>query len=165
MLQKSRVFLAHGLTLKRMYRMDENMTEYIRIATVTDVNYSLGTVDVIYPDRDNSASLGLQLLSAEFNPPQKGDMVLVILLPGNTDKGFVIGKPFNINNPPISGGDNIIRKDYIDGNYIEYNKSSKTLLIKANHIVLTGDLMVNGNVNIIGNLDVSGYIHADGGTN
>jgi phage baseplate assembly protein gpV len=129
------------------------MQDIIRIGTVLKVNYLNGTVDITYPDRDNSTSFDIPLLSFEYDPPDKGDMVLVIFLANAMEKGFVIGKPFNKNNKPRNGNKGIVRKDFDSSSFMEYNKTTKTLTINADNLV------INGNLNIKGNLDVTGTIN------
>jgi len=116
------------------------MNDLIRIGTVTSVNYQEGTVKIIQPDRDNSISFDLPLMSFEYNPPLKGDMVIVVFLPEDSTQGFVIGKPFNANNMPKNGNENIVRKDYDIDSFVEYNKATKTLTVKAENINIIGNV-------------------------
>lgn len=118
------------------------MNDLIRIGTVTSVNYAEGTVKIVQEDRDDSVSFDLPLLSFEYAPPAIGDMVLAVFL--DNTQGFVLGKPFNINNPPKNGNKNIIRKDYDVDAFVEYDKSTKTLTVKAEHIMVQGDFRQEG---------------------
>lgn len=120
------------------------MNDLIRRGTVESINYAEGTVKIVQEDRDNAVSFDLPLLSFEYNPPNIGDMVVAVFLSNDTTQGFVIGKPYNSNNLPKNGNKNIIRKDYDVDAYVEYDKSSKTLTIKAEHIVVKGNFRQDG---------------------
>mgnify|MGYP000879194820 CR=1 FL=1 len=115
------------------------MKDIVRRGTVSNVDYENGTVKVVYEDRDDAVSFDLPLLSFEFNPPQIGDMVIVIFLSNDTTQGFVIGKPFNSNNRPSNGKKNILRKDLDASNFLEYDKSTKTLTINVENVRIKGN--------------------------
>lgn len=116
------------------------MKDIIRRGTVESIDYRNGTVKVVYEDRDDSVSFDLPLMSAEYNPPSIGDMVIAAFLENDPTQGFIIGKPYNENNKPI-GGKDIIRKDFDKDNYIEYNKSTETLKINVKKVVINGTLV------------------------
>ncbi len=118
------------------------MNDLIRRGTVTNINYKEGTVKIVQEDRDDAVSFDLPLLSFEYNPPEIGDMVLAVFL--DNTQGFILGKPFNENNIPKHGDKNIIRKDYDVDAYIEYDKNTKTLIIKAENIVVQGNFTRDG---------------------
>jgi phage baseplate assembly protein gpV len=122
------------------------MNDLIRRGTVTSVNYIEGTVKIVQEDRDNAVSFDLPLLSFEYNPPAVGDMVVAVFLSNDSTQGFILGKPFNTNNPPKNGDKNIIRKDYDVDAFIEYDKRTKTLTIKAEHVVVKGLFTQEGDV-------------------
>jgi phage baseplate assembly protein gpV len=114
------------------------MQDMIRRGTVESVNYENGTVKIVQEDKDDAVSFDLPLMSFEFNPPDIGDMVIAAFLSNDVSQGFVIGRPFNVNNPPKNGKRNVIRKDYDSKNYIEYDKSTETLTINVKNIIVKG---------------------------
>lgn len=115
------------------------MNDCIRRGTVESINYQNGTVKIVQEDRDDAVSFDLPLMSFEYDPPNIGDMVVAVFLPSDTTTGFIIGKPYNDINKPTNGRKNIIRKTYDIDAFIEYDKGSKTLTIKAKNIVIEGD--------------------------
>ncbi|MGB8452724.1 MAG: hypothetical protein WCD89_10355 [Anaerocolumna sp.] len=122
------------------------MNDLIRRGTVTSVNYVDGTVKIVQEDRDDAVSFDLPLLSFEYDPPAVGDMVVAVFLSNDSTQGFILGKPFNANNSPKNGDKNIIRKDYDVGTFIEYDKRTKTLTIKAEHVAVKGLFTQEGDV-------------------
>lgn len=120
------------------------MKDIIRRGTVSNINYETGTVRVVYEDRDDLVSSDLSLLSFEYNPPDIGDMVIVAFLSNDISQGFVLGKPYNDNNIPSSGKKNVIRKDFDDNNFIEYDKTTKTLTFNVEKMVVNGHFTSNG---------------------
>lgn len=116
------------------------MSYTIRRGSVESVDYRNGTVKIVQEDRDDSVSFDLPMMSFEYNPPDIGDMVIAVFLSNDSTQGFIIGKPYNSNNLPAEGRKGIIRKDYDIDAFVEYDKSTKTLTLKAQHIVIKGDL-------------------------
>ncbi len=122
------------------------MNDLIRRGTVESINYKDGTVKIVQEDRDDAVSFDLPLFSFEYDPPDIGDMVVAVFLSNDSTQGFVLGKPYNTNNPPKNGKKNIIRKDYGVDAYIEYDKSTKTLTIKAENVIIEGNFTQGGEI-------------------
>lgn len=128
----------------------------ICIATVSKINYAKGTVDVIFPDRDNCTSSGLSVMDSEYNLPSVGDQVLVAFLTNDNSSGFVIGKFYNEKNIPKHSGKGLIFKELVNGDYI---KAADGLVeIHVNKMIIDGDMEISGNLTVNGNLSVSGTI-------
>ena len=122
-----------------------------RTGIVSSVNEKNGTVRVIFDDKDNMVSDELPMLSFEYDMPKAKQQVLCLFLPNGIQQGFCLGAFYSQINPPPVQNKNIYRKMFDDGTYIEYNKETKLLTVKA-----------PGNINIIGNLTVEGNINATG---
>lgn len=116
------------------------MNDIIRRGTVESVDYKSGTIKIVQEDRDDSVSFDLPLMSFEYNPPVIGDMVIAIFLSNDNTQGFVIGKPYNNSNLPTNGREGVIRKDYDIDAFIEYDKNTKTLTLKAQNILIKGNM-------------------------
>ena len=94
-------------------------------------------------------------MSAEYNIPAIGEQVLCLFLGNGLEKGFCLGSFYSdITLPPIANK-NIYRKQFDDGTYIEYNKSSKT-----HQVISNSPITLNGNVKIEGNLEITGTVSA-----
>lgn len=134
--------------------------DLIRIGYVSAVNYEKGTAKVIYRDRDNAVSPDMPFLSNEYNMPEIDDQVIVLVLPNGSTSGVILGKPFHDKNRPEEGRKGIWRKDFGDGNFIQYDYGTKSLVVggslaingnlRAESISTTGNVHVGGNLTVIG---------------
>lgn len=120
------------------------MNDTIRRGTVESIDYKNGTVRIVQEDRDDAVSFDLPMMSFEYNPPNIGDMVIAVFLSNDSSQGFVIGKPYNVNNIPTNGRKNLIRKDFDKDAYLEYDKDTKTLTIQVSKVAFNGNLIING---------------------
>ena len=66
--------------------------------------------------------------------PQVDDMVVVLLLPNSTSKGFILGVPWSIKKKPSGGTAGVFYKEFPDGTYIKYNSKTKTMEISAPNV-------------------------------
>lgn len=126
-------------------QMLKKLLNVICFGIVDSINEKEGTVRVIFPDRDNSTSQYLPLLSNEYNMPKIGEQVLCLFLTNDTENGVAIG-PFysDVKKTPVQNK-NIYMKKIDDDLTLQYNKSSKKLTINAtNEIVINGNIKVNG---------------------
>lgn len=138
------------------------MADEFRVGKVSAVDYAAGTVRVVYPDRDNSVTRPLPLLSGEYNMPQVGSLVLVLHLSNGTEAGVVLGSPWSDKRRPPEGGAGLYRKDLdaMPGKaMIRYQNG--VLTIQAPSIVIAGDLTVTGTVTAKG-VETAGDVTADG---
>ena len=126
----------------------------IRIGKVSSVNAEKGTVRVVIDDQQDVVTNDLPLLSGEYNMPAVSDLVLCLFLGNGISQGFCLGKYFSTVNPPPVTDPEVIYKDFGDGSYIKYDKSIKTLTIKAD-VVVDGDLTVTGNISATGTVSGS----------
>lgn len=128
----------------------------VRVGVVSSINHASGRVRVTFPDKDKIVTDELPLLAFEYNMPAVGDAVLCLFLGNGLSNGFCLGKYYSDNNQPIESGD-IFYKD-LGGAVCKYNKSTKTLTISADNIVINGDVSINGNINVNGYISATGSI-------
>jgi len=127
----------------------------IRVGLVNSIDPVKGTVKVFFPDKDNTVSSDLPLLSFEYNIPSVGDQVVCLFLGNGLERGFCLGSFYSDISPPPVTSENVYRKQFDDGTYIEYNKSNKTLQVASSK-----PITLKGNVKIEGNLEVNGTVSA-----
>lgn len=66
----------------------------IRIGKVSFVNYTAGTVRVVYPDRSDKSTAELPVFCGfgkEYQMPDVGDLVLVVHLSNDSSMGIAMG--------------------------------------------------------------------------
>ena len=119
------------------------MNSVIRIGKVSSVNGCM--VRVTYPDRDDSVTAELPMLSfgGQFKMPKVGSQVLVAHLSNGTSAGVCLGNYWNKSSPPAV--DSGFRQELGDARgeaYIEY--SGGRLVIHASEIVLDGEVTADG---------------------
>lgn len=115
---------------------------------ISDIDTEHGFVKVTFPGEKDVVSGWLPLLASEWNPPEVGTLVAVML--DKNDNGVCLGKIFSYSQPPADGaaryeknidGIKITKKggtfkiDFGDA-YITY--SGGTLTLSANKINLNG---------------------------
>lgn len=122
-----------------------------RIGLVSSVNYEAGTVRVTYPDRDDSVTVEIPLLSTiadEYFMPKVDDQVLVCHLSNGAEYGVVMGRPWDEDHKPAESGEGLYRKDFdrdLGKAFLRYDANSGELKIKAKKIVFEGDESVTTN--------------------
>lgn len=119
----------------------------IRVGIINSVNAAEGTVDVLFEDRDNMISSDLPLLAFEYDIPKVGQQALCLFLGNNIEQGFCLKTFYSeVYQPPVSN-ENLFRKQFDDGTFIEYKKDLRELSIHSNNpITIKGDLYVKGNI-------------------
>lgn len=91
------------------------MADVIRIGTVSKVNYEAGTIEVTYPDRDDSVTDEINVVSnGEYKMPVVGQLVAVLHNSNSTEMGTTVGTIWNDDNKPPQGKKGFYRKDYND---------------------------------------------------
>ena len=121
----------------------------VRVGIVSTVDPETMTATGIFPDKDNTVSGPLQIMTQGSGEdkyywlPNVGDYVKCLMEQNNTtslNSGSIIGTFFNEVNPVPSGagaGKRIL--NFGDGTTIEYDKNSHTLSINC-----VGKIMING---------------------
>lgn len=116
----------------------------VRVGRISSINDSKGTVRVKFDDKDDMVSGELPMFDFEYRLPQIEQPVLCIFLPNGISQGFCFGGFYSENNLPPVSDRNIYFKDFGDGTSIQYNKTSKELVINV-----MGDLKVKVKGNIL----------------
>ncbi len=148
------------------------MSDIIRAGYISSVNYTEGTAQVVYKDRDNSTSSFMPFWSNEYAPPEIDTLVYVLHLPNGGTRGMILVPPYTEGRRPLEGRKGLWRKDFGDGSYIRYDHDKKQMDIVcssvyteslniAGRLVVEGTISaesvtVSGNVHVGGNLTVSG---------
>lgn len=139
--------------------------EIYRVGKVSSINYPAGTVRVTYPDKDDSVTQEIPLLSFEYNMPQAGDQIMVLHLSNGTEAGLVLSRYWNAKNQPPEGFQGLYRKDLDRTNgkaMIRYDANSgKLLVVMPDTTLECPTVLVDGDVTITGNLRVTGSIVCD----
>ena len=75
-----------------------------------------------------------------------------MLFAATRESGFCFGKYYGEDNLPPVQDKNIYYKDLFGEASIQYNKSTKTLTLSAQNIVIEGNLEVKGNITSTGSI-------------
>lgn len=108
------------------------MSSEVRIGNVSSIDYENGLCEVTYPDRDDTVTEMVPMLSnREYRMPEVDDLV-VVLHPGDSPEDAVIlGTIWNEKIKPVEGKEKVFRKEYSneDGKaYRKFDANAKELL-------------------------------------
>lgn len=108
------------------------MSSEVRLGNVSSVDYENGLCEVTYPDRDDTVTEMVPMLSnREYRMPEVDDLV-VVLHPGDSPEDAVIlGTIWNEEIKPAEGKEKVFRKEYCneDGKaYRKFDANAKELL-------------------------------------
>lgn len=108
------------------------MSSEVRLGNVSSIDYENGLCEVTYPDRDDTVTEMVPMLSnREYRMPEVDDLV-VVLHPGDSPEDAVIlGTIWNEKIKPAEGREKVFRKEYCneDGKaYRQFDASAKELL-------------------------------------
>lgn len=134
----------------------------IRIGKVSSVDYAKGTVAVVYPDRDNSVTTGLPMLSNRYFMPEPGDQVLVLHLSNGSEAGVVLGRFFSDKNLPKESGSGLFRIDFDRDGTAYLRCQSNAVTIKGGTVTVDGNLVVTGSITVSGSVTAGGDVVAGG---
>ncbi|WP_404427310.1 hypothetical protein LG296_01700 [Ureibacillus chungkukjangi] len=127
----------------------------IRVGKVNSINAVTGTVDVLFEDRDNQIISDLPLMAFEYDIPEIGQQALCLFLGNDIGQGFCLRTFYSdINLPPVAN-ENIYRKQFSDGTFIEYKKDSRKLSIHSSE-----PITIFGNLNVQGDIVATGTIRS-----
>lgn len=153
------------------------MSDMVRVGYISAVNYTDGTAQVVYKDRDNAVSPFMPLWSNEWDPPETDTMVYVLHLENGGTRGMILVPPYTNGNRPPEGVKGIWRKDFGDGSYIRYDRNTKQLdvvsdSVKVEAMSVSGDLTVGGSISVektikagsisAGSIKTTGNVHVGG---
>ena len=120
--------------------MDSNE---IRVGKISSVDYTSGTVRVVYEDQDDAVTRPIPLLSFEYLMPEVDDMVLVLHLSNGTEAGFVIGRPWSDRRVPPESGQGLYRKDFhneVGKAFLRFNeKDNETMTLHVKNLVIEAE--------------------------
>lgn len=108
------------------------MSSEVRLGNVSSIDYENGLCEVTYPDRDDTVTEMVPMLSnREYRMPEVDDLV-VVLHPGDSPEDAVIlGTIWNEKIKPVEGKEKVFRKEYCneDGKaYRKFDANAKELL-------------------------------------
>ena len=108
------------------------MSSEVRLGNVSSIDYENGLCEVKYPDRDDTVTEMVPMLSnREYRMPEVDDLV-VVLHPGDSPEDAVIlGTIWNEKIKPAEGKEKVFRKEYSneDGKaYRKFDADAKELL-------------------------------------
>lgn len=108
------------------------MSSEVRLGNVSSIDYENGLCEVTYPDRDDTVTEMVPMLSnREYRMPEVDDLV-VVLHPGDSPEDAVIlGTIWNEKIKPAEGKEKVFRKEYCneDGKaYRKFDANTKELL-------------------------------------
>ncbi len=120
--------------------MDSNE---IRVGKISSVDYTSGTVRVVYEDQDDAVTRPIPLLSFEYLMPEVDDMVLVLHLSNGTEAGFVIGRPWSDQRVPPESGQGMYRKDFhneVGKAFLRFSeKDNETMTLHVKNLVIEAE--------------------------
>lgn len=119
----------------------------VRTGTVSAVFPERDMARVTFDDKDGTSSPELHILhrysgkNKDYWIPDIGDQALCLF--NNNDKnfstGWILGTYFTDKQPPQVASPDIMRLDFADGTYIEYDRSSSTLTVNvAGPVIIKG---------------------------
>ena len=80
------------------------MSDIIRVGYISAINYTDGTAQVVYKDRDNAVSPYMPFFSNEFDPPPVETLVYVVHLENGGTRGVILPPlPRTIPNTAVTG--------------------------------------------------------------
>ena len=108
------------------------MSSEVRLGNVSSIDYENGLCEVTYPDRDDTVTEMVPMLSnREYRMPEVDDLV-VVLHPGDSPEDAVIlGTIWNEKIKPVEGKEKVFRNEYSneDGKaYRKFDANAKELL-------------------------------------
>ena len=119
----------------------------IRTGTVSAVYPENGTARVVFDDKDDTTSPELHIVhrfsgtNKDYWVPDIGDQVVCIFANNDTNfsTGWSLGSYFTDKHPPQVASPDIMRLDFADGSFLEYNRGNSSLTIKV-----MGQIKING---------------------
>lgn len=102
---------------------------------------------VTFPDKDDVVSAELPILTPcgsqnkSYSLPDVGESV-ICLFSSNDDlsgTGFILGARYDDKNPPAVNSQDITRRDFKDGTFIQFDRAKSELRIECK-----GDVIING---------------------
>lgn len=125
----------------------------IRTGTVSSVNPAACSARVEFDDKDGTISPELHVLhrfsgrNHDYWVPDVGDQVVCLF--ANNDKnfstGWILGSWFTERQPPQANSRDVMRLDFADGGYIEYDRAASSLTVSVPGAVVIKGATINLN--------------------
>ena len=124
--------------------MEGDARQLVREGTVTACFPERHTCRVVFEDKDNMTSAEMPILTTcaagnkFYAMPDVGDVV-VCLFASNADQtgtGWIIGSRFNDKSKPNANSQDVMRMDFNDDTFVEYNRKSHELKINCSGKVI-----------------------------
>ena len=140
--------------------MTGDARQLVKEGKVTAINAETHMVRVEFEDKDGMTSDEMPVLTTcafgnkFYAMPDVGDMV-VCLFASNSDmtgNGWIIGSRFNDKSTPNAKSADVMRMDFKDGTFVEYNRESHEMKIRCEGKVFVEakkDISVKGEEKII----------------
>nr|WP_278430008.1 phage baseplate assembly protein V [Brevibacillus laterosporus] len=137
--------------------MDNAVNDLIRIGKVSSVDPTTGTARVVFEDTDESVSFDLPILfpqtmaAKHYGMPIIDENVICLFLGNGVQTGICLGSFYStVDKPPVTDK-NKQGIWFENGSYVEYDRSSGILTLKATGgVVIEGDVMVKGTIQSTG---------------
>lgn len=125
----------------------------VRTGTVSAVYPEADMARVVFDDKDETTSPKLHVLhrcsgkNKDYWLPDIGDQVVCLF--ANNDKnlstGWILGSYFTEKQPPQVANADVMRMDFADGGFMEYNRalSSLTISVPGNITITGGTIRLN----------------------
>ena len=115
----------------------------IRVGQVSSINYSEGTIKVLFQDKDQTVTDDLPILTFndEYKMPKIGAYVAVALLSNGTEAGYVLGTFWDGQKESVKTGKGVYRKELAlekSKAFFEYDPDKDELVIDVNKIKIKG---------------------------
>ena len=111
------------------------MDSLVQIGNINSINVAKRTVKVLHQDAGKSVSTDLPLMRPKLRP-EVGDPVLCVYLSNGAAYGICPGEFYQNGNVPDNTGEIIECAVLPDGAYINYDTTTKTLILNAEHVVI-----------------------------
>ena len=125
----------------------------VRTGTVSAGDPERDTARVTFDDKDGTSSPELHIMhrfsgkNKDYWVPDIGDQAVCLF--ANNDKnfstGWILGSYFTDKQPPQAASADVMRLDFADGSYIEYDRGSSTLTVNVVGAVVIKGATINLN--------------------
>lgn len=112
----------------------------IRVGKVSSVNYTAGTVRIVYPDKSEKGTAELPVFCGigEYQMPKVDDQVLVVHLSNDSSVGIVMGRFWSGSFLPPQSGEGVYHKRLSDDGAAFIQQIGGVLTLCAGEIALRG---------------------------
>lgn len=138
--------------IERITQLESQISNLMRVGTVSSINESNETARVTFSERDNLVSYDLPVMvrntlkNKDYWMPDVGETVLCCFLPIGMEAGFIIGGFYTdgVTKPATDGNKRVT--EYEDGTTIIYDRTSH--LLEVNVPASGGQVKVNAETKV-----------------